>query len=246
MRTLVIVLALAVTAPAIAHNNYFLPGDSYFASRVTKDMPLENLTLPFVRYERYAMKCGYLGYKNLELDLTPEQAKALGALIKRVFEAHADKAKKQTWGADKGKSTLPVLVYQRGLDLGKHRLWLRYNPNFDSIQTGEGKRHHATRSGPEDKALQAECRRGAKQVAGLELTGERPPLAGPGKRDGFMGIDAPISASGKGKIFVLPLTHDLYGLAARKDGLRFYVLDGAKATLYEYKGGKAVELDGVK
>lgn len=135
---LAILLAFAPTTEALATNNYFLPGDAFFHTRlrekdlkrIDKEKDVEiHYAFPTDR-EEYL--CGYAGYGVLYFTSMPKSFKDNLKLAYRDIRDHHPKKLVQLAYSKETYETNPphLFLYNTTFDIQSHRLCLRYNEDW--------------------------------------------------------------------------------------------------------------------
>lgn len=114
----------------LANNNYFLPGDAFFAATLTKDQmeAVNDSGRWVIPYTRGAVDpgqfSGHAGYKTLELsgDRLPE----LRQEMLRAFDFFS----KDLSGGGGTEGGIRVLIYNKTFDFNKYRIGITYNERW--------------------------------------------------------------------------------------------------------------------
>lgn len=235
MKILVAIFVLTVSSVQ-AHNNLFFPGDAYFSAAFTKDLIAkigknDGFVIPYHRYSKSFMACGYAGLSNAGISKLPEATQQnLKETLEQLFKEEADKAR--TRETDKGKlKYFPVLIYNKDFNFKKFPVGLKFNENFKSEQIEKAKRAHAVDDRVESKELRQFDDKYAKVVRALDVQKIPKDLTA------FMGVNEPIKIDGSKILFVVLLggtQADLSGHAAQKTGLEIVVI-GESVSRIKYK-----------
>lgn len=168
MKLFTVLVSLAVASPAFAANQFYMPGDAFFHTVLTKKKlaEIEAEKSPIFEYDRPeflpSMLCGYAGFQNLEYVEMPVAMKKhlrttyeeLRTYTPRRVEIKPEVEFKKT---DEGDVEVPtgreiyteingfsVLFYNSTFDMKKHRLGLKYNEKWADMFAAFGhKRDHA-------------------------------------------------------------------------------------------------------
>jgi hypothetical protein len=169
MRQLLTVLvSLVVASPAVAANQFYMPGDAFFHTVLTKKKlaEIEKAKSPVFEYDRPdflpSMLCGYAGFRNLEyVEMAPAMKKNLRSTYEQLREFTPRrveiKPEVEVKKTDEGDVEVPtgreihteingfrVLFYNSTFDMKKHRLGLKYNEKWADMFAAFGhKRDHA-------------------------------------------------------------------------------------------------------
>ena len=140
-------IAFVVAAsPVAAHNNYFLPGDSFFSVAIPQSDILswstssaDTLELSYSRFDGEFYACGNIGYMNLTVTgVSPDFRSALSEAYWRFTSGHRPLYREQG-GDDKSvleqANSVVALVYSKDFSLNLP-LGLKFNEDWNTQGAG--------------------------------------------------------------------------------------------------------------
>lgn len=225
MRILLLTL-LILTQRVEAHNNLFLPSDAYF-STFANEAVVEQieagkaLDLPYFRFSKSFMRCGYAGIRNAKITDIPEATrKNLTTTLNALFAKEPEQAKRKRT-KDGEEAAFPVLVYNKDFDFAKFPLGLKFNQHFAAEQIELAGRKHSIDDRVESAKLRKLDAARAKEVRKLDQTST------PKDLKPFMGTDEPTVIDGSKIVFIVLLgstEKDLRDHAEQEAGREFIVI----------------------
>lgn len=130
MRKLLIAVLLvaAITESALANNTDFLPGDSFFFTRLNSSEieALQGTDAPILRYRSHwngGRGCGSAGFQFLEITQMPEAEKACLASAFQKLEQELERD-------EDDNKTISVLICNGDYDWQRFGIALQYNENW--------------------------------------------------------------------------------------------------------------------
>jgi len=154
------VISLLITAPCLANNSYFIPGDAFFYCEIdlSEWNQLQSGQLNFLEYDRPeempVFFCGYTGYRKLDLSnlsthFRRQLLTAIASMKKRYPSEIRELEREEndvpdTSGVEKKETNkIRVFVYNESFDYSKFRIGLKYNESWIDYATQRGfKREH--------------------------------------------------------------------------------------------------------
>ena len=144
--TAVVALCLAAR-PAVAHNNYFLPGDAFFSVAISQKLIVEwmksekdHFEFEYERFDGEFFACGNIGYTALEVEgITPGLRKALGEAYWRFAAFNRPEFKQQEYNGRQvleQTNSVVALIYNKEFDPGTTPMGLKLNENWKDEGAG--------------------------------------------------------------------------------------------------------------
>ena len=139
---MVVSVLIFFASPTKAHNNYFLPGDSFWCLSLTESLmenwdqnPEDHFEFTYTRYDNKFMACGNFGFDKLVLEKISKAFKASLTEAYKEFTRHRNpEFSKYSDGKLVQTNGVVALIYNSDFD---GPLGLKFNENW--VQEGWGK-----------------------------------------------------------------------------------------------------------
>ena len=227
MRVKLVLAILLMSQFVYGHNNYFIPGDAFFSSRVfSYDESKKELTVHYTFLKNSMMLCGHFGFRSMIISNVSDEDYRKLLMASRVLKSVKLKKEKSEF-----TKLFPVfMIYNKDFDV-KNNLLLRYNEDIMKLQ--KKYRSHALYDEVRGKGLAEINWSKSLEVRLLKIEAAK-------IRNNRMGENEALKIDRKEVKFIIIPPSDLSEVAQKKDGAEVYIFD-ASLKRYVYKKGELTE-----